>query len=128
VCVFDSVAKPAPQPTRSQLFHLILTRHQPIHDSKPTNLNLLFNQPTHSDPPPTPPGTRFFPGYVSERRRAAVDRAAVAWQEDGRRRMRVLARASLAQEQAVMLPERATGGLAGAGSGASCRGVSCDRG
>ncbi|GBF90528.1 DNA RNA non-specific endonuclease [Raphidocelis subcapitata] len=53
-------------------------------------------------------GARFFPGYVSERRRAAVDRAAVAWQEDGRRRMRILARAGLAQEQAVMLPERAT--------------------
>lgn len=55
------------------------------------------------------PGTKFFPGYVSDRRRAAVDQAAVAWQEDGRRRMKMLARSSLAQEQAIMLPERATG-------------------
>ncbi|KAI8471792.1 MAG: DNA/RNA non-specific endonuclease [Monoraphidium minutum] len=53
-------------------------------------------------------GAKFFPGYVSDRRRAAVDAAAVAWQEDGRRRMRLLSRASLAQEQAVMLPGRAT--------------------
>ena len=56
----------------------------------------------------TQTGTRFFPGYVSERRRAAVDAAALAWQDDGRRRMRVLARAGLAQDQAALLPERAT--------------------
>jgi hypothetical protein len=80
-----------------------------MHNTKGISKGKLHQNPNNLRQSHPFAGTKFFPGYVSDRRRAAVDQAAVAWQEEGRRRMRLLARTSLAQEQAIMLPERATG-------------------
>lgn len=56
-------------------------------------------------------GTRFFPGFVNERRRTALDAAALGWQAEGRARMRVLERLTLASDQAALLPKQIGGAL-----------------
>lgn len=54
-------------------------------------------------------GTTFFPKFVDGARRAALDRTALAHQDQGRAGMPYLDRQALATEQAVILPERAVG-------------------
>lgn len=55
-------------------------------------------------------GTKFFPGYLNDRRRVALDNASLAWQDLGRQTMKMLERKGVAEDQEVMLPQRATGG------------------
>jgi hypothetical protein len=61
--------------------------------------------------PPCVPGAKFFPGFVNDKRRAALDQAALGWQADGRSRLRTLDRMSVDQHHAALLPGQATGGV-----------------
>jgi len=58
-------------------------------------------------------GAKFFPGFLTDGRRAALDAAALEWQAEGKQQLNTLSRVTLTQEQAVMLPPpaetRATG-------------------
>lgn len=77
--------------------------------------------PTSSPPAHLPPGAKFFPGFVSDRRRAALDDAALGWQAEGRSRLAVLDRMKVSQDHAVLLA--AAGGHRGSAVNtyASCR-------
>jgi hypothetical protein len=46
---------------------------------------------------------------VSDKRRAALDEAALGWQADGRARLKVLDRMSVAEHHAALLPAQAAG-------------------
>lgn len=59
----------------------------------------------------TAAGAKFFPGFVNDKRRAALDAAALSWQADGRSRLKVLDRMSVAEHHAALLPAQAAGGL-----------------
>lgn len=52
-------------------------------------------------------GAKFFPGFVNDKRRAALDAAALSWQADGRSRLKVLDRMSVAEHHAALLPAQA---------------------
>jgi endonuclease G, mitochondrial len=62
-------------------------------------------------------GASFFPGFVDGARRAALDKAALAHQDQGRASMGYLDRQALATEQAAILPERAMVALLEGGGG-----------
>eukprot|EP00879_Flechtneria_rotunda_P013643 GHRR01014251.1.p1 GENE.GHRR01014251.1~~GHRR01014251.1.p1 ORF type:complete len:441 (+),score=151.04 GHRR01014251.1:1605-2927(+) len=54
-------------------------------------------------------GAKFFPGFISDRRRIALDNAALDWQAEGKARLKLLDRVSIAQDQAALLPKQVTG-------------------
>jgi len=49
-------------------------------------------------------GAKFFPGFVNDRRRAALDQAALGWQEEGKARLKAFDRVNITQDQAALLP------------------------
>src|SRR5689334_13124863 len=66
---------------------------------------ILYATPPYAAPPLHPSsGTKFFPGFVSDQRRAAIDEAALQWQEQGRRALRVLDQQVVEAATAPLLP------------------------
>ena len=57
-------------------------------------------------------GAKFFPGFLTDNRRAALDAAALEWQAEDKQQLNTLARVSLGQDQAVLLPLPAAAGKA----------------
>jgi hypothetical protein len=49
-------------------------------------------------------GAKFFPGFLTDKRRSALDAAALAWQAEGKAQLNTLARVSLGQDQAILIP------------------------
>ncbi|KAF6253321.1 hypothetical protein COO60DRAFT_429579 [Scenedesmus sp. NREL 46B-D3] len=54
-------------------------------------------------------GAKFFPGFVNDKRRAALDEAALGWQAEGRARLKTLDRMSVDEHHAALLPAQAAG-------------------
>lgn len=54
-------------------------------------------------------GAKFFPAFVNDRRRLALDDAALQWQAEGKQRLKALDRISITQDQAALLPKHAAG-------------------
>jgi hypothetical protein len=48
-------------------------------------------------------GAKFFPGFLTDKRRAALDAAALEWQAEGKQQLNSLARVSMSQDQALLL-------------------------
>jgi hypothetical protein len=65
-------------------------------------------------------GAKFFPGFMTDSRRSALDAAALAWQAEGKAQLNTLARVSLGQDQAILIPPAGVWGMcwwAGVGRG-----------
>eukprot|EP00775_Hariotina_reticulata_P011483 gene11483-11627_t len=56
-------------------------------------------------------GAKFFPGFVNDRRRAALDEAALGWQAEGKARLKVFDRVNITQDQAALLPLNGEGAV-----------------
>lgn len=54
-------------------------------------------------------GAKFFPAFINDRRRLALDGAAFDWQAEAKQQLRALDRTTLIQNQAAILPGPAAG-------------------